>query len=135
MSGAEKSAVDTGSESLSYVTAETSPSLVASIVEHRSERSFVLLLKLADLYFSDPLFEVALARSLRSQPDLVEQWETWSNDQRWTPSAYVDGIEAGWFDGHRRHVRIHSDRCAAVADFIHRLTAWLARREVLEFRT
>jgi hypothetical protein len=109
-----------------------SPALVASIVEHSSEPAFVLLLQLADRHFADPGFEGALARSLRENRALIELWEAWSGDQRWTPSAYVEGTEVGWFDGVRGNVRIHSDRGAAVADFIRRLAAWLSRREVLE---
>jgi hypothetical protein len=112
--------------------AAVSPARVASIVKHRSEPAFVLLLQLADRYFADPGFEGELARNLRDTPALIELWETWSVDQRWTPSVYVEGTEVGWFDGLRRHVRIHPDRGAAVADFIQRLAAWLARREVLD---
>jgi len=106
---------------------------VAAIVEHRSESAFVLLLQLADRRFSDPGFEDALAVSLRARPTLIELWETWSDDQRWTPSAYVDQTETGWYDGERHFVRVHPDRGAAVADFIHRMAAWLSRREVLKF--
>jgi hypothetical protein len=108
------------------------PARVASIVEHRSEPAFVLLLQLADHHFADPGFEDALALGLREHPALIELWETWSADQRWTPSVYVHRTEVGWFDGVRRNVRIHPDRGAAVADFIQRLAAWLSRREVLE---
>jgi hypothetical protein len=105
---------------------------VASIVKHRSEPGFVLLLQLADRHFSDPGFEDALAESLRGEATLIELWVTWSADQCWTPSAYVEGTEAGWFDGQRWHVRVHSDGAAAVADLIHRMAAWLSRREVLK---
>jgi hypothetical protein len=72
---------------------------VASVVEHRSESGFVLLLQLADRHFSDPDFEHALAVSLREKPTLIELWQTWSGDQRWTPSAYVEDTVTGWFDG------------------------------------
>jgi hypothetical protein len=58
-------------------------------------------------------------------------WATWSGDQRWTPSAYLEGNEVGWYDGARRHVKVHADAASAAADFIHRLAAWLARREIL----
>jgi hypothetical protein len=112
--------------------AVAAPARVASIVEHWSRGSFVLLLQLADRHFADPGFEAALARSLRENPALIELWDAWSGDQRWTPSVYVEGTEVGWFDGERRNVRIHPDRGAAIADFIQRLAAWLARREVLD---
>lgn len=109
-----------------------SPARVASIVEHRSEPAFVLLLQLADRHFADPGFEGALARSLGENPPWIELWEAWSGNQRWTPSVYVEAAEVGWFDGVRRNVRIHPDRGAAVADFIQRLAARLSRREVLD---
>jgi hypothetical protein len=109
-----------------------SPARVASIVEHRSESAFVLLLQLADRHFSDAGFEDALADGLRDKATLIELWENWSADQRWTPSAYVEETAAGWFDGERRYVRVHPDRGAAVADFIHRMAAWLSRRAVLK---
>ena len=73
-------------------SAGEAPARVASIVEHRSEPAFVLLLQLADRYFLDPGFEDALAQCLRENLALVELWETWSADQRWTPSAYVEGL-------------------------------------------
>jgi len=104
---------------------------VASIVEYRSQSAFVLLLKLADRYFGDPGFEDALADCLRDKATLIQLWETWSADQRWTPSAYVEENKVGWYEGGRQYVRVHPDRGAAVADFIHRMTAWLSRREVL----
>jgi hypothetical protein len=65
----------------------------------------------------------------------MERWESWSVDQRSTPSAYLDGTVVGWYDSVRRNVRVHPDRAAAVADFIHRLAALLSRREVLEVQT
>jgi hypothetical protein len=102
---------------------------VASIVEHRSEPAFVLLVQLADRHFADPELNGALVQGLRDNPALIERWEAWSSDQRWTPSVYVEGTEVGWFEGERRNVRSHPDRAAAVADFIERLAAWLARRE------
>lgn len=121
-----------GDEGTANAGADALPARVASIVEHRSEPVFVLLLQLADRHFADPEFRGALARSLRENPALVELWETWSADQRWTPSVYVEGTEVGWFDGVRRNVRVHPDSGAAVADCIERLAAWLSRQEVLE---
>lgn len=72
-----------------------SPALVASIVLHRSEPAFVLLLQLADRHFTDSGFEDALARSLSEQPALIDGWQAWSWDQRWIPSAYLEGTEVG----------------------------------------
>jgi|SRR5262245_6145042 len=105
---------------------------VAAIVRHRSEPDFVLMLRQADQHFdNDDVFELALAQGLREDSALVDLWETWSADQRWTPSAYFEGTEVGWFDGARRFVRVHVDRASAAADFVHRLAVWLARREIL----
>lgn len=113
------------------------PEEVASIVDHRDEPELVALLRSADLEFENETFESALAASLRDAPDLVRRWKLWSGDQRWTPSASVDGVTTAWIttSGRSEHVRVHPDGAAAVADFIRRLAAWLARREVLAFKS
>lgn len=74
------------------------PESVARIVERRDEAAFVDLLRTADAAFEDPAFEPALAAVLRADPRLTDLWEMWSADQRWTPSAYVEGEETGWYD-------------------------------------
>jgi hypothetical protein len=107
------------------------PEIVAGIVEPRYEAAFVSLLREANTEFQDAGFQAALADALRSEPRLCGLWATWSADQRWTPSAYVEGTETGWIDPVRDHVRVHADQAAAVADFIHRMAAWLAKGEVL----
>ena len=109
------------------------PGDVARIVERRDETAFVDLLRAADAEFEDAAFEPALADALRSSPLLIDRWNVWSGDQRWTPSAAVDGVETAWVtpEGGSEHLRVHSDGAAAVADFIHRMAAWLARREVV----
>jgi hypothetical protein len=56
-----------------------------------------------------PSFERSVAQFLRSSPELIAMWATWSGDQRWTPSAYLEGIEVGWFDGACRDVKVHPD--------------------------
>ncbi|WP_327640496.1 hypothetical protein OHB24_19550 [Kribbella sp. NBC_00482] len=95
---------------------------VASIVVHRHDDTFVEQLKAANASFADPTFEAELATYLRHHPQLVDAWEVWAEDQRWTPTAYFHGTETGWYDGaQRRHVRHHPDRAVAAADFIHRL--------------
>jgi hypothetical protein len=107
------------------------PEDVARIVERRNDGSFVALLCEADADFDHRCFEPSVAKALRAEPSLTDQWATWSADQRWTPSACVQGCETGWYDSGYRHVRVHPDETGAVADFIHRLSAWLSRREVL----
>lgn len=111
-----------------------SPEDVARIVERREEAAFVDLLRAADLEFDDPAFEPAVAEALNSNPVLIEDWYAWCGDQRWTPSAGVEGVTTYWVPargGMSEHVRVHADSGAAVADFIHRLAAWLGRREVI----
>jgi hypothetical protein len=107
------------------------PDAVARIVERRGDAAFVDLLRSADPEFDDAGFEPALADALRAEPQLTNLWATWSADQRWTPSAYVEGNETGWYDSERQHVRVHPDSACAVADFVHRMAAWSARREVI----
>jgi hypothetical protein len=104
---------------------------VASIVERRGEPAFVDLLREADVDFEDAGFEPAVADVLRAEPRLTGLWATWSGDQRWAPSAYVDDTETGWYDSGYQHVRVHPDEADAVADFVHRVAAWVARREVI----
>jgi len=62
------------------------PGDVARIVERRDEDAFVDLLRAADAEFEDPAFEPGLADALRSNPLLIDQWNVWSGDQRWTPA-------------------------------------------------
>lgn len=109
------------------------PEDVARIVERRDDDAFADLLRAADAEFEDAAFEPGLADALRANPPLIDQWNVWSGDQRCTPSAGVDGVRTAWVPagGGSEHLRVHSDGAAAVADFIHRMAAWLARQEVL----
>jgi hypothetical protein len=107
------------------------PDEVARIVDRRGDPAFVALLREADAEFVDSAFEPALVDALRAEPRLVRLWDLFSGDQRWSPSAYVEGVETGWYDAGYRNVRTHPDQAAAVGDFIHRMATWLARREVL----
>lgn len=114
---------------------EWSAEQVASVVEGGQDAELVDALRAVDARFEDsPDFEASLARFLRSRPDLVDAWASWSAAQRWTPSAYVEGVEAGWYDDGHRHVIAHADEAAAAADFIHRMSVWLAFRRVVEPR-
>jgi len=108
------------------------PETVARIVERRDDAAFVHLLREADSEFADATFVLMLSDFLRAEPGLCDDWALWSGDQRWTPSAFVEGTTTGWFDTDRRHVRTHPDQASAVADFIHRMAAGLAREEIVE---
>ena len=101
---------------------------IASIVMGTRGPDVVATLSRANAFFRDPGFEAALAQVLRDQPVLVERWQSYSRDQRWTPAAYVEGTETGWYDHGRHDVVRHVDHAAAVADFIHRTAAHLDRR-------
>ena len=92
---------------------------------------FTRTLTAAGAHFTKPAFESSLAQFLRSRPELIDRWATWSADQRWTPSAYVRGTETGWYDGGYQAVTNHPDEAAAVADFIHRMAAGLSARRVV----
>jgi len=97
---------------------------VAGLVHLRTSPAFVDRLRAA----GSAVDEAALAAYLRGRPDLVEQWVAYAEDQRWTPAAYLDGLETGWYDGGRRDVVRHDDEAAAVADFVRRTAAYLAAR-------
>jgi hypothetical protein len=104
---------------------------VASTAEHKSRSAFALLLHLVHRHFSEAGFEDALADILRENMALIGLWENWSADQGWTHSAYTEDTVTGWFDRVRQYVRVHPDRPAALAAFIHRMAAWLSRRALL----
>lgn len=102
------------------------PEDVARLVQLRDEDVFVGLLRASDPEFENAGFERRVADALRTEPSLIGQWAAWSGDQRWTPSAGVDGVTTYWVPaggGTSERVRIHPDSAAAVADFIHRLAA------------
>src|SRR5215218_779170 len=99
---------------------------VASIIVRCQGAEFPSALRAASPHFTTPDFEISLARVLRSRPELVDQWQRWSADQRWTPSAFVQGAETGWYDGGYRGLSEHPDEAAAVADFIQRMADWQA---------
>ena len=103
---------------------------VASIVVDRRDANFVRSLIAAAPAFADPNFEADLSAYLRERADLVERWASYSADQRWSPAAYVNGTEAGWYDAGYQDVVNHPDDAAAVADFIHRTAAHLAAKRV-----
>jgi hypothetical protein len=111
-------------------TLESDAETVGSIVERCANAAFVRALMAAKASFVEPMFEPALADFLRTRPDLVDRWATYSGNQRWTPAAYVNGTEAGWYDAGRRDVALHPDEAAAVADFIHRTAAYLDANRV-----
>jgi hypothetical protein len=95
---------------------DASVARVATIVEQRATPEFVAVLKAAGTQFRRSGFEASLAAYLRAEHRLVDEWATWSADQRWTPSAYLDGTEVGWYDAGYRNVRHHADSAEAAAD-------------------
>ena len=103
---------------------------VASIIVDRQNADFIRALMAAAEHFLDPAFEGEVAERLRTRPDLVAAWATYSADQRWTPAAYVAGSEAGWYDAGYQGVVQHPDEAAAVADFIDRTADYLCANRV-----
>lgn len=68
-----------------------------------------------------------IAWILRSQPELIDQWQTYSYDKRATPEPYLDGLEVGMFDAGRHQVETYTDPADACAEFIYREVRWRLR--------
>ena len=47
---------------------------------------------------------------LADRPDLVDQWQGYSWDKRWSPSPYLEGLEVGHYDAGKRRIRTHGFR-------------------------
>lgn len=109
------------------------PKQVAQIIESRGNPVFVERLRDADAEFGCVEFEAEVAAFLRREPVLLMAWASWSEDQRWTPSAYFTGATSGWVTdgGTILFGRQHRDEAAAAANLIRRLAAWMCRRSVL----
>ena len=71
----------------------------------------------------------AIHDALVADPLLPPAWQTYSYDKRSSPSPYLDGPEAGFYDGGRHDVVVYDDPVDACADFICRESAWVLRRE------
>jgi hypothetical protein len=65
-------------------------------------------------------FEALVAAQLESEPELPDQWEVFSGDNRGTPASYFHGSTVGRYDGQHQDVVRYADRSQACADFIHR---------------
>jgi len=61
-----------------------------------------------------------MRRILGDTPGLVDQWEGFSEDTRFSPAPYFHGNEVGDFDGKCSAVVIHDDRVDACIDYIFR---------------
>ena len=73
----------------------------------------------------------AVRSVLEVRPDLVELWEHWSWDKRWSPSPYLDGLEVGHYDHGRSHVRVHPTPIDACADFVLTEVRWIVERRIV----
>lgn len=73
---------------------------------------------------------LALEPLLRDRADLVQAWQTYSWDKRWSPSPYWEAgaLEVGLYDSGYRDVEQGSDAATACAAFIAREVAWLRER-------
>jgi hypothetical protein len=118
------------------LTTRPDAAAVAGIVLRRDDLEFADQLKAANRSFVTVGFEAELVAYLRRHPQLVDAWQSWSEDQRWTPTAVVSGTDSGWMDTTGAvEVRTHPDRATATADFIHRMAAWLDERRILHGQT
>lgn len=68
-----------------------------------------------------------IALRLRAEPELINEWQTYSYDKRATPEPYLDGLEVGMFDVGRRDVQTYAEPADACADFIYREVRWRLR--------
>jgi hypothetical protein len=75
---------------------------------------------------------VAVRAALRDRPGIVQSWQEWSYDKRWSPGPYLDGLEVGHYDAGRQHVRRHPTEVHACADFVLAEVRWLVERRVVE---
>lgn len=77
----------------------------------------------------DPAILDYLRRRLGRDSDLVDAWQSYSDDKRSSPSPYLDGLEVGFYDAGRGDVSRHDHPVDACADFIHREARWVLARQ------
>lgn len=75
----------------------------------------------------------AVSSVLQVRPDLVQLWQGWSWDKRWTPSPYLDRLEVGHYDGAKTHLRVHATPADACADFVVAEVRWIVERRVVSY--
>lgn len=73
----------------------------------------------------------AVRVALQKNPDLIDVWQGYSYDKRWTPSPYLDGVEVGHYHSGDRHVRRHGTTLEACADFVVTEVRWVVDRRVI----
>lgn len=79
----------------------------------------------------DDLAIGAIERHLRSNPELVADWQRESDGTRGSPNHYVNGTEVGFYDAGFHDQMRHEDEVNACADFVYRKAVWvLDRRRV-----
>lgn len=81
---------------------------------------------------SDEELVDAVRLALQDRPDLIQIWQSWSYDKRWSPSPYLEDLEVGHYDAGKNWVRRHSSRLAACADFVLAEVRWVLSRRVVE---
>jgi hypothetical protein len=72
---------------------------------------------------------------LRRHPDLVDLWDLYCINKRWTPSWLVRGREVGYVNGSGivRPSRIYEDEYVACAEFVLREAAHLIEKRDIYF--
>ncbi len=81
---------------------------------------------------SDTDLVASVCARLAEQPELVDAWQGYSSDKRWSPSPYLEGLEVGHYESGRHHVRRHSTPVEACADFVLAEVRWVVDRRVIE---
>ncbi len=80
---------------------------------------------------SDQDLVAAVRAALHAQPDLIEVWQGWSYDKRWSPSPYLEELEVGHYDAGKQSVRNHTNPIDACADFVLAEVRWIVDRRVV----
>jgi hypothetical protein len=83
---------------------------------------------------SDEELLAVVRAALRRRPDLVQTWQGWSYDKRWSPSPYLDDLEVGHYAAGRQRIRRHADAVNACADFVVAEVRWVVDKRVVQPR-
>ena len=80
---------------------------------------------------SDDELVAGVYARLSRDPDLIDSWQQYSWDKRWSPSPFLDGLEVGHYDGGRQHVKRYASPAEACADFVLREVRWVVSKTVI----
>ena len=78
----------------------------------------------------DELLSSVYAR-LSKDPGLIDSWQQYSWDKRWSPSPFLDGLEVGHYDDGRQNAKQYASPARACADFVLREVRWVISKTVV----